>query len=48
MFEIVLYILAIAFLVISFVKDRQKTRAALLKAWKAFAGIIPALAGFSP
>jgi uncharacterized membrane protein YraQ (UPF0718 family) len=44
-FEIVLYILAITFLVISFVKDRQKTRAALLKAWKAFAGIIPALAG---
>jgi uncharacterized membrane protein YraQ (UPF0718 family) len=44
-FEIILYILAITFLVISFVKDRQKTRAALLKAWKAFTGIFPALAG---
>jgi uncharacterized membrane protein YraQ (UPF0718 family) len=44
-FEIVLYILALTFLAYSFIKDRQKTRSALLKAWKSFIGLLPALAG---
>lgn len=45
MFEIVLYILAISFLVYSFMKDRNKTKMALMKAWKAFENIMPALLG---
>lgn len=45
MFEIALYVLALSFLAYSFVKDRQKTRAALVKAWRSFAGLLPAFAG---
>ena len=45
MFEIILYILAISFLVYSFMKDRKKTKIALMKAWKAFENIMPALLG---
>jgi uncharacterized membrane protein YraQ (UPF0718 family) len=44
-FEIILYILALSFLGYSFIKDRQKTRSALLKAWKSFISLLPALAG---
>jgi hypothetical protein len=36
MFTIILYLLAITFLVISFFKDKKKTKMALIKAWKAF------------
>jgi len=41
MFTIILYILAITLLLISFVKDRKKTKMALKKAWKSFENILP-------
>ena len=41
MFTYILYGLAIAGLAISFFKDRQKTKAALMKAWKSFENILP-------
>ena len=41
MFTYLLYALAIAGLVVSFFKDRQKTKMALKKAWKAFENILP-------
>jgi len=41
MFTIILYILAVFFLFLSFVKDRKKTGMALKKAWKAFENILP-------
>lgn len=37
----VLYSLALSCLAISFFRDREKTRAALLKAWKSFTGLLP-------
>lgn len=43
MFTYILYGIAIAGLVISFLKDRQKTKMALKKAWKAFENILPQL-----
>lgn len=43
MFTYILYALAIIGLAISFFKDRQKTKAALMKAWKAFENILPQL-----
>jgi len=45
LFEIILYILAISFLVYSFLRDRKKTKMALINAWKAFENIMPALLG---
>ncbi len=41
MFTYILYALAIVGLAVSFFKDRQKTKAALIKAWKAFENILP-------
>lgn len=41
MFNIILYLLAFVFLVISFLKDKRKTKMALKKAWKAFENILP-------
>ena len=41
LFTIILYVLAAALLLWSFLKDRQKTKAALKKAWKAFENILP-------
>jgi uncharacterized membrane protein YraQ (UPF0718 family) len=41
MFTIFLYFFAFSFLLISFVKDVEKTRMALKKAWKAFENILP-------
>ena len=41
MFTYILYALAITGLAISFFKDRQKTKAALMKAWKSFENILP-------
>ena len=41
MFTYILYALAIVGLAISFFRDRQKTKMALLKAWKAFENILP-------
>jgi uncharacterized membrane protein YraQ (UPF0718 family) len=43
LFTYILYALAIIGLAISFFKDRQKTKAALMKAWKAFENILPQL-----
>lgn len=45
MFEVILYILALTLLSYSFFKDRKKTKMALMKSWKAFINILPALAG---
>ena len=41
MFTYILYALAIGGLAFSFFKDRQKTKMALMKAWKAFENILP-------
>ncbi len=41
MFTYLLYALAVAGLALSFFKDRQKTKMALKKAWKAFENILP-------
>lgn len=41
MFTYILYGLAVAGLTISFFKDRNKTKMALKKAWKAFENILP-------
>ena len=41
MFTYILYALAIVGLAISFFRDRQKTKQALIKAWKAFENILP-------
>ena len=41
MFTIILYLLSTVLLLLSFIKDRSKTKAALKKAWKAFENIMP-------
>jgi len=41
MFTVILYVVAGAGLLVSFLADRQKTKKALLKAWKAFENILP-------
>ena len=41
MFTIILYLLASVLLIISFLKDKKKTKMALKKAWKAFENILP-------
>ncbi|NLI22790.1 MAG: permease [Clostridiales bacterium] len=41
MFTYLLYLLATAGLVLSFLKDRGKTKMALRKAWKSFENILP-------
>jgi uncharacterized membrane protein YraQ (UPF0718 family) len=38
-----LYLVAIGFLIFSFIKDKKKTKMALLKAWKAFENLLPML-----
>ena len=43
MFTLILYAAAGLLLALSFVKDRRKTKAALMKAWKAFENILPQL-----
>lgn len=45
LFTVVMYILAVIFLIVSFFKDRKKTKMALKKAWKSFENILPAFAG---
>jgi uncharacterized membrane protein YraQ (UPF0718 family) len=40
-----IYLIAIVFLIISFVKSRQKTKKALIKAWNSFKNILPLLLG---
>lgn len=44
-FTAILYAAAAAALTASFVKDRQKTKQALVKAWKAFERILPSILG---
>ncbi|OCZ49869.1 permease [Dehalobacter sp. TeCB1] len=41
MFTIILYVLAIGLLLLSFLKDKKKTKMALVKAWKSFENILP-------
>jgi len=41
LFNIILYSLTIVLLGISFFKDREKTKKALLKGWKSFENILP-------
>lgn len=41
MYTIILYLLAFVFLIFSFIKDKNKTKKALKKAWKAFENILP-------
>jgi uncharacterized membrane protein YraQ (UPF0718 family) len=45
LFEVILYVLALTLLSFSFIRDRKKTKIALMKSWKAFINILPALAG---
>lgn len=45
MFSIILYVAAAGGLLISFVKDKAKTKQAVMKAWKAFMGLLPDFAG---
>ncbi|NPV71842.1 MAG: permease [Firmicutes bacterium] len=45
MFTAVIWLLTGVFLAWSWAKDRGKTRQALMKSWKAFAGILPDFAG---
>ncbi|MCX6382956.1 MAG: permease [Actinobacteria bacterium] len=40
-----IYLIAIVFLIISFVKSRQKTKKVLIKAWNSFKNILPMLLG---
>ncbi|HYE10581.1 MAG TPA: permease [Patescibacteria group bacterium] len=41
MFTIILYVLAFGLLLLSFMKDKGKTKMALKKAWKSFENILP-------
>ena len=41
MFTIILYVAAAALLILSFFKDKKKTKMALKKAWKSFENILP-------
>lgn len=43
MFNIILYALSICLLAYSYKKDKNKTKAALIKAWKSFENILPQL-----
>lgn len=44
-FNSVLYLAAIGFLIFSLIRDRSKTKLALLKAWRSFENILPILLG---
>ncbi|HCX64061.1 MAG TPA: permease [Eubacteriaceae bacterium] len=43
--NIILYAVAIVLVVLSFLKDRQKTKKSLKKAWKSFENILPQFLG---
>lgn len=45
MFAKVLYALALGWLVLSFFRDRDRTKLALKKAWKSFENILPSVLG---
>lgn len=40
-----IYLTALVLLIVSFIKSRQKTKQALLKAWNSFKNILPLLLG---
>ncbi|MCK9548359.1 MAG: permease [Sphaerochaeta sp.] len=42
---IIFYTVALALLLLSFAKDREKTRRSLIKAWKSFENILPQMLG---
>jgi|SRR3972149_5029968 len=44
-FNGVIYLIAIVFLIISLIKSRQKTKTALIKAWNSFRSLLPLLLG---
>jgi len=44
-FNLLLYAVVLGFLIFSFIKDRRKTKLALLKAWRSFESILPLLLG---
>ncbi len=44
-FNGVIYLIVIVFLIISLIKSRQKTKKALIKAWNSFKNILPLLLG---
>jgi len=41
LFTIIIYVLALGLLLLSFLKDKQKTKMALKKSWKSFENILP-------
>lgn len=43
--NIIIYIIAIILLLISFIKDKKKTKQSLKKAWKSFENILPQMSG---
>ena len=43
--NIILYAVTILLVVLSFLKDRKKTKKSLMKAWKAFENILPQFLG---
>lgn len=43
--NIIFYSLAIGLLIVSFVKDKKKTKMAMKKAWKSFENILPQMLG---
>ena len=45
MFNLILYLICIAVVIVSWLKDRQKTKLALKKAWKSFENILPQFLG---
>ena len=45
MFNLILYLICIAVVIFSWLKDRQKTKLALKKAWKSFENILPQFLG---
>lgn len=45
MFEKTLYVVAVSSLMLSYYKDREKTKKGLKKAWKSFLNVFPAFAG---
>ncbi len=45
MFEKILYAVAVSSLILSYCKDRDRTKKGLKKAWKSFVNVFPAFAG---
>lgn len=45
MFNLIMYLVSIVLLILSFYKDKKKTKKALKLAWKSFSNILPTFAG---